>query len=343
MDYNGINAKVSGMFGRLMSRSDYEALSRLQSVEEIGLFLRTCPAYTTALEHSELRRGPIERKLILSLYGDFHRIHGFISDAKLRKFLARYSLKNEIYVLKRLLCMAYDERDLSQDVTAVNSLGSRSLHFDFNKLLTARNVPELIEGLKGTEFYPVLSRVYDENRSLFELEIQLDLYYYMQLRDSAAECLDKANDQLIREILGVEVDLHNIIWIYRLKTWYQVDRNLIYTYLVPSIHKLTRAHINTLVNAETHDGLMAAMVSGPYGRGFSGDLRPEDACDAEVSRLYASARRKHPQTLASTLAYLYFKEQEIRNLISLLEGVRYSLKPEEIMTYVTSYYGKRER
>lgn len=338
MDYNAINAKVSGLFGRLMTYSDYESFSRMQNLDEIWNALQSNPAYSHIFETglTQMRRGTIERKLLVSLYADYNRIYKFLSDVRLKKFLDAYFLKHEVQELKLLLCMVYDERDISQNFDSADMLFPKRTRTDIDKLRNAHNLAELIDALIGTEFYTVLSRVYHEGCSLFELESQLDLYYYRNLIECINKYLSNNDVKMMHEIVGSETDLRNISWIYRLKTYYHVDNDLIYAHLIPPIFRLTKNHLKELIVCDTLDEFTSAIRNGPYGHAFSQNenLDPDVICERELRRLFTSMRRRHMRSSAPVIAYMHFKEKEINNLTSLLECVSYGLAPREIMKFL---------
>ncbi|MCL2699971.1 MAG: V-type ATPase subunit, partial [Defluviitaleaceae bacterium] len=337
INYDAINAKINGMFGRLLKSADYALLSRMPSVDEVGRALQSRPAYSRALDPGlTMRRGSIERRLMLSLCADYDRLYSFAGDARLRKFLDGYFLRYEAHELKMLLCMAYDGRDLSE---YFESDIYKRMGIDPGKLRAARDVADLIERLNGSEFYPVLSRVYNENSSLFELESQLDLYCHRRFSECIERYLDKSDSKQMRFIARAETDLRNIEWIYRLKTRYKVDGDLIYAHLMPSVSRLTKEHLKELINAGTEQ-FFELLRGGPYSKELkdAADANLEAVCHREIRRVYAVTRRKHPHSPAPVIAYIYFKDREIQNITSLLEGVRYKLAPEEIVKFAEVSY-----
>ena len=50
-----------------------------------------------------------------------------------------------------------------------------------------------------------------------------------------------------------------------------------------------------------------------------------------MNRIYTKTGSRHPYSIAILDSYLYFKELEMRRIITIIEGVRYGLKPEDIM------------
>ena len=337
MNYSGLNAKIKAMRGALLSDGEYEALCGTGSVEAFGLSLKNRPAYREALQNvpeSEIHREQIEQLIRLSLHEDFARIYKFISDFRIRKFLNCYFLKSEIHIIKLLLCMVYDERDVNYTLPQLSELLGGKLNIDLTRLKNAKSVSDFIGGLAGTPFHSVLAPAYHEDMTLFQLETQLDLYYFMQLRKSKNMYLDKANRALVNHLIGAEVDMQNIVWIYRLKKFYDLPQGRIYSYLIPIHYRLSVEQMNRMVQSRTNEDLMTEVGRTAYADVFVGAADMEAAEVRAAGRLYRAAGIGHANTLAVTLGYIFSKEQEIKNLISILEGIRYGLAPKAIIGYI---------
>jgi len=337
MDYSGINAKIKAMRGSLLKQADYERLCQAGSVESIARELSGHPAYRNAMSqmvNSEVHRDLVEQKILLSLSDDFARIYHFINDFSVKKYMNAYFLSFKLGIIKLLLCMVYDERDISYSVPELNLLIGRDMRIDTAKLKASKNAAEFIQNLQGAKFYSMLTDAFTSQSSLFEIEMQLDLYYYMNLWKEQKQYLDTVNRNMMEKIIGSEIDLRNIMWVYRLKKFYNINDSRIYAYLIPISHKLKRPHLMRMVQCATLSELSDEIRNSPYGDVF-GDLNNiEKAYYKKMLSLYNNASKMHPQSLAHTVSFVFFKELELRNLTSLLEGVRYNLKPQDIMSYL---------
>ena len=49
-----------------------------------------------------------------------------------------------------------------------------------------------------------------------------------------------------------------------------------------------------------------------------------------MARIYSTAGRKNPYSIAILNSYLFFKEREMHRIITILEGIRYGLSTSEI-------------
>jgi vacuolar-type H+-ATPase subunit C/Vma6 len=175
---------------------------------------------------------------------------------------------------------------------------------------------------------------YTAEGSLFEIENQQDLFYYMNLWKRQKQYLDAANRTLMEKIKGIEVDMRNIMWIYRLRKFYRMNDARIFAFLIPICYKLDRAGLMRMAQSKTLAQLADEIARSPYGAAFSDLENLEKSYFAEMARVYRQTALLHPKSLAPLVSYLFFKETEIKNLISLLEGVRYQLPPQEILLFL---------
>jgi len=337
MYYSGINAKIKAMRAGLLKRADYERLCRADSVESIARELAGHPEYRAVMSqliNREIHRDIVEQKIYLSLAGDFSRIYLFINDFNIKKFMSAYFLNFELDIIKLLLCMAYDEREIGYSVSELNLLIGKELRIDAAKLKTSKNEAEFIHNLQGASFYNMLTDAFTSRNSLFEIEMQLDLYYYMNLWKHQTRYLDKLNLSIMERITGSEIDMRNIMWVYRLKKYYNLSDSLIYANLIPISYKLPRARLIDMAQCASLQELASKIEGSPYGSVFGNLSNIEGSYYRQMSKLYNNAAMTHPSSLALTVGFVFVKQLELKNLTSLLEGVRYKLDAQDIMGYL---------
>jgi V/A-type H+-transporting ATPase subunit C len=337
-EYDGINAKIKGMRGQLLRDEDYETLARAKTVEEVALSLRGFKPYERAvssLERQLPHRGMVEQKIISTLADDFRRIYRFIADDQSRRFLSAYFLKNEIRLLKQIMAAVRDKRDVSFMLSDLDAFAAGKFDIDAAKLLSSRSVPDFIENLRGTGFHSVLAGGPEDGRNSFDADTRLDIYYYVHLWRLQNTSLEQDNQEVLALINGAEIDMRNILWIYRMKIHYSLKRSDIYAHLIPVLFRLRREKLARMVEAPTADELRAAIAASPYGEALGG---PEEDLEQNyytaMSGLLRRQRQNNPDSLAPVVDYLFRKELEIKNITSLIEGVRYALRQADILRFL---------
>ncbi|MBE6012181.1 MAG: hypothetical protein E7234_06455 [Lachnospiraceae bacterium] len=337
MDYSGINAKVKAMKGRLLDYSDYYELASLKSVESVGMKLRENVAYTefmdSVLAQADHSRHIFEQKLLIIPVNDYYKIYRFIPDFNIKRYLKTLALKKEMLLIKLIFCSLYDERNITYSKDELEYISKFDLNFDVTKLIVSKNARELIDNLKGTEFYDILDGIYTEGISIFDLEMSLDFYYYNRLWRDKNKYLKGRNKSIMTDITGTEIDMQNIIWIYRLKKYYQIKSNDIFKYLIPIHYRLSGDSISKLVEAPNMNILYDYILNTPYGYAFKDE---SDLTRCYNNVMYKAYERYMTQqnSIAQITDFLHRKQIETENIISLIEGVRYSLSPDEIMKYL---------
>lgn len=337
--YNSLNSKIKAMKSHLLTNEDYYNLSNIKTVEDVAVKLRDFEGYEKYLSDInvyELRRNLLERRIRISLYEDYFKIYNFVNNYELRKYLDGLFMRNEIHIIKLLLCIIYDDKNIYYSIPEVKDIFNNKNKFDIAKLINSKSVREFIENLRNTKYYNILERVYDENCSLFDLELQLDLFYYMNLYKIKNKYLRKKVDRnVMSSINGTEIDLRNIIWIYRLKTYYNLEKTLIYTQLIPIHYMLTNENINNLVESKSFEEFKHELEKTRYYNVFKNTGIAEKGFNEKMNLIYRKERAKYPNSISEVVSYIHFKEIEINNITTLFEGIRYSLAPNDILKYLT--------
>jgi len=115
----------------------------------------------------------------------------------------------------------------------------------------------------------------------------------------------KADRRALTSLAGMEADLCNIVWMYRLKKYYGVTGDATYGRLIPIRYRLTEEMTRRMVSAKDEEGLLAIVSQGPYAAVFPSFERPERLMHQALVKQYNKQARLHPNTLAPVCAYLY--------------------------------------
>ena len=197
LSYSGVSTKIRAMSSHLVTDEQLQEIVRFSDVPQVAAYLKKTPEYAKAwsdLDENNLHRGEIEKLLKKSIFGNFSRIYNFANKEQ-RKFLALYSKRYEIRVLKEIMTNLFDHR--STDPVDMSPYRDFFLHhskLDIDRVAGAGNMDEFITALKGNEFYAPLQSVYENgNGLLFDYGMALDLYYFNQIW-SVRKKLFKGND-----------------------------------------------------------------------------------------------------------------------------------------------------
>lgn len=350
LTYSGITTKVRAMESHLISERQFREMAGLEDVRSAAEYLRQQPAYAelfTDLDDDKLHRGYIEQLLTLSKYRDFTKLYRF-SNLSQRKFLDLYFMHYEIDIIKRCLrnVMSHQNHDL--DLSMFRDFFEKHSGIDLVNLAQANSLAELIAGLEGSIYYPLLAgaaesaeagdRGSGEGTTLFDYELKMDLLYFKTIWKAREKLLGKKEQQILAECFGCQLDLMNVQWIYRSKKYYALPAADIYALLIPVQYRLKPAEIRRMVEAATLEEFFTALQSTRYGNFSAADAQAHpdlEALNEQIqNRIYHMVSRKNPYTIAILDSYLYFKELEKQRLVTTIEGIRYGLNPNDIIALV---------
>lgn len=336
--YSGINAKVKAMTPRLISSDDYNKIANLETVTDLVAYLKKHPGYRDLFQkydEREIHREEAERVFINGLYLDYTKIYRF-ANIEQRHDLELIFFRYEVNVLKACIRLIHNNAN-AYDLAQFHPFFTKHSRLDVNKLSTSRSMEEYIQNLKGTEFYPLLSKMSSKSGlSSFDYEMALDVYYFTKSWRLKDQILQGNNKEAFTHRIGTEIDLLNIMWIYRSKKMYDMGAADIFTYLIPVNYKLTKAQLARLVSTVTLDEFMNQVAATRY-REFSVFLK-NGTMEKEYSRIinniYQYNITRYPASMAAVNYYLFCKDSEISRLTTALECIRYGLDLKRKQDYI---------
>ena len=336
--YSGITTKVRAMESRLLKPEQFRELAEQEDVRSAADYLKEQPAYAEVfdgLDDTKLHRGYIEQILTQSEYQDFTRLYRF-SSMKQRKFLDLYFKHYEVEVIKKLLRHMLGGREGQTDLSMFQGFFEKHSELDLETLCRAKNFSEFTEALEGTVYGKLLSQMQEkEQTGLFDCELKLDLFYFQLLWKLRNKLLSKTERKILDDCFGSRLDLLNIQWICRARSFYRLSQAEIYALLIPVHYRLRADKVKLLVEAEDDAKFFAVLRETPYGK--QEELQTGQMPDIQLlsnqmlNRIYGRTGHRYPHSPAVLDSYLYRKELEMRKIVTALEGIRYGLPASEIM------------
>jgi len=339
LSYSGVTTKVRAMSAKLMKPEDYRTLTTLTSVHEYVNYLKQRKSYApifTQVNVDTLHRGDIEKLLTKGIYQDFSKIYSF-SNSVQRDFLDQYFMRYQLQIIKSCLRMIFDNRNPELNLDMFQAFFLKHSKMDLSKLTASTTIQELVANLKGTLFYEPLQRLsVIDHPTLFDYEMQLDLFYFVTLYKGCSKHLSGEDLELVMNSLGLEIDLLNIQWIYRAKKYLKLSDTEINKIIIPIHHKLKRYQLKNLVEAESISEFEQELNLTYYGNKFAiiENYSLETAFMELQEKVYNTDSRKKPYSVAVIKSYLYNKEKEVTKLTTALECIRYGYDSKEIEQYL---------
>lgn len=338
-EYSALVGKTRAMYGKLLTYDNYKEIMRQKSVGDVVSYLKYNTHYHVVLagiNETDIHRAKFERILRKSLLNDYRKLFCF-TNGNVKKFIKIAYLRHEIESFKRLFRVLETEGTTTLVEDSLLFL-KRYDTLNISKLSTVHNSQEFISNLKGTVYFDVLRPflVGNSKFNLFQIEMSLDMYYINMVFSKKKKLLSGLDAKVIERSFGTEIDVLNLLWIYRGRILYNIDRSIILSYFIPHRYKISMDVIYDLVDVESEDKFLQIVANTRYADLFISDdsgffeLKFSDY----MYRLHRSLLRKYGFSIACAVSYLHLKEFELSNIISIIEGIRYKMPVETIRTYI---------
>lgn len=139
----------------------------------------------------------------------------------------------------------------------------------------------------------------------------LDVNYYLDLWRTI-KILPKRDRIPMHHIIGLEIDLTNILWVYRLKAFYNIYGATSYGYLIPISYRLKTASLDKAVHCKDIAGLVESLQHTPYRETF-GDFSQtnlEAILQANIKKAYhRKGQRSHIAAACGHLHTVQYLEE----------------------------------
>ena len=331
---NAIAAKIRSVYGRMLTMDDFREMVSKRSVAELAEFLKHTPRYSDILrdiDPNTVHRGLLEQLLEEQNYLFCRRLCEFsgVEDKPFYDFLLR---KHECRQMISLVNAVSCGLQLSFVQTLPPFLISRS-KLDFLTLAHCRSVKELTAALKGTPYHKVFMkfRFGDDGKvDLTDAEIKLRIAFYERLMEDAEKSsFGKDGDELLR-LIRSEIDVINVINAYRLKTFFGYTPDEIRKEMLP-FTQMGKTALNKIYDCPEPERMRTVIAASAVGKYMS--AQDEDIEPPLQKRTLTTMRHTLARSCAAPVAlyaFMYICENELRNIVRVIEGVRYDVDPAMI-------------
>ena len=337
--YSGISSKVKAMSAGLISPSMYKEISSISSVPEFTAYLCEHTPYGKYLLQTDIRllhRVEIETFLYNGVYEDFKKLYRF-ADQNQRFYLKLYFKIFEIEFLKKCIRRVMSDRHASTTIVSPDNFFMEHTHLKTDALLSAYNMSELTELLKGTEYHDIIFVVFAyQNSSPFDYELALNLYYYQTIWKTLSKKCSGPDADILTHSYGIRIDLLNLTSIYRGKFHFHLENAKVIPLTILCNYKLKKSELSGFVQCSSIAEFNELLAATYYGRHFSIDnantlIQKYQTVSWNTDKKSA---KNNPYTIAAIFSYLVDKEEERKRLVRALEAIRYGLNQRQILEYI---------
>lgn len=338
-EYSHISTKMRAKVAKMLNEQDYKEMLRKKTVGEVSSYLKHNTEYSNLLENineDSIHRTELELLFKNSLIRDAIQITKFTKGND-HQYLKYIFLMFEIQNIKIMIRTLETGNDLEETRGMLVDIYKYS-NIDFENLLVSKSVEEFIGNLKGTIYYKILRPLIegDGEIKIFDIEMALDMYYFKWIIKAKDKYLGGKNKHVIESFNEKELTLINMLWIYRSKKYYKMKDEMIYRYLINTKKNHKNQALVNMIEVKTEEELLQIFLNSKYSEVFQGvkDIYFEKNFLEYLRKLTIHYLRKEPFTIYSIIAYYRLKEIEIRNIVTIIEGIRYGNKPEHIEKFI---------
>lgn len=338
-NYNATVAKIMAIYGKRVTPQDYAEMMNKQSVSEAAEYLKKNTHYSSVLasiDTNTVHRGMLENLLRRSVFETYIRITSFEHISK-QEFYNYKIIQTEIDEILR--CVRFINARSKKMITDVPIYINKLTSFDLIELAKIRNFKELLEFLRKTPYYDVLKKAKvnsDGFADVTNCETLLRSYYIGMMKSSLH--FKKSDADQFMTLLETDIDLINVINAYRLTAFFGENEDTIEEDMLPFYGRLSAARQREIYSAPNSEEFIKRFSKTYYGKlmienGY--DINNLEHSARQLRYKYAkSALKRSSSAPLSVYAFIYLLEIEVRNLISIIEGIRYGVEAGKIASLI---------
>lgn len=323
LKYPNLIAKLKGMNAKNLNSKDFEELLKQNNIVSINSILKTKSYHLKNLDDNSSRE-EIENELDNILIDDIEKIEKYLSN-KDKEILFNCVLDYEIKVFMDILKKIKYGKIEQNKIDNINKWTSKI----FNKLqgiARVNNINEIKIYSKKTAFENIINSFLDTNNieesNLFLLEMQLDKFYFENL-------FNNLNTESSKKLIGTKIDLENIIWIYRMKKYYNMPEEEIKKYIIEVDYNLKC--LNELIAIDDYKQIIEFLKKTKYKEIFETENENlEILIRKYMYNQYKKTFRQAKYDISTIISYLGMDKNQIENIINIVGGVEYKIDKQKI-------------
>ena len=318
LKYPNLIAKLKGMNAKNLNSKDFEELLKQNNIVSINSILKAKSYHLKNLDDNSSRE-EIENELDNILIDDIEKIEKYLSN-KDKEILFNCVLDYEIKVFMDILKKIKYGKIEQNKIDNINKWTSKI----FNKLqgiARVNNINEIKIYSKKTAFENIINIFLDTNNieesNLFLLEMQLDKFYFENL-------FNNLNTESSKKLIGTKIDLENIIWIYRMKKYYNMPEEEIKKYII-------EVCLNELIAIDDYKQIIETLKKTKYKEIFETENENlEILIRKYMYNQYKKTFRQAKYDISTVISYLGMDKNQIENIINIVGGVEYKIDKQKI-------------
>ncbi|MBU8913421.1 MAG: V-type ATPase subunit [Spirochaetales bacterium] len=342
--YGFVNAKLRARISMMLPRDWMLQMADAHSLTEAVAKLNGTPyesASVTYQKTGDLKL--VEAELLRLERDDVLGVQRFLAGAPAALAEALFR-RYEIETLKNALRVWFARTVAgrpSDDVVAYLDHDTTRSGFSVDAIVNAPDMDSLLLALSGTPYGAIAAAELPEvaqRESLFRLELALDRRHYAELR-VAIEALDAQDSAVAKRLLGIHIDLLNLLWVVRVKEFYQLPEQEVLGSLLSGGAAFNERVIESIYRSDAPLESIVGVLSDRYTgaetlAGESDDIRRlallaamlQEVLMHEIHRVMGG----YPFNVGIVVAYVLLRQNEVRMITTVLNARHYGIAPDAV-------------
>ena len=331
---NAVLSKAMAMYGKRLTIKDYNSLLNCTSVSEVVNYLKNHTHYNVLLEkenESQIHRGRLEFLLRQELLRQLALLckYEISVGEEIYEFITEKTVVEE---LSRFLIL-FSAGKSNEYLYSLSLYFNDIIDIDLTALPNVKNYSDLLNILKGSRYYDAFNNHKPSNGIIDKTSIENDLY--KGLYDHIFEIIRKhtrgKERKQLENLFMSNLNAELIEKAIRLKKFYGLKGSDLKEKLLP-YSTFSESQINAICNAEKSKDIFKIIERTGTGHKIK---KIKYAYSGEISEKLIHRQCKNNMRFSTypsviLLSYMFLAGNELKNIISIIEGVRYNVSPETI-------------
>ena len=337
---NAILSKARAMYGKRLTKENYNDLLNCQTVGEVASYLKSRTVYGKCLagiNESEVHRGQLEVALRQKLFDDYASLCRY--EISVGEHFARYLIgRSEVEQILHSL-MLLNAGTPEEYLFSMPYYLNRHTRIDLNALSKIKSFDGLLDALGHTPYRKLLESFRPQPGAALNytaIENALYSYLFSEVFETIRRHTRGETAKQLAEIFNSYIDLINYVRIIRLKFSYHASPDFVRSSLLP-FGSIKAKHLNAMLAADKEDEIEEIMGRTPVGKHF---LKVAHTYIDEIPNRvkYITCKRDirfstHPSVVM--MSYVFLSQSEITDIITIVECIRYQIPASEITKLLT--------
>lgn len=327
---NVVVTKLKALYGKRLTASDYEQLINKYSISGVASYLKNETLYRTTLEsinENFIHRGQLELLLKIANFEKYTKFFNYKLNENINIF--KYIvLKNELEQILTAIRL-FNTGEMKKYAVELPVFLLKHTKINLKDLADVKNFDDLLKIFKGTIYYNSLKMFTLENGKIdiIKCETELRKAFYNKIISLIDE-----KDRETLEIFLIDIEILNISIIYRLKKFFNKDKEYIKSCLLPFFYYLNEDIIEKMIDSQTAEEIFKIISTTKYKK-YCDETFFSNISFFSKKILYNILKKRIWFTNSYQyvmISYIYLMDIELKNIITIVECIGYKFKAKEI-------------